>query len=370
MGLMAVHLLLLAVTTVLPGLSSPVKIYSHCLGALGHVAELPPYCVPSQCWHSDILKTILVNCGGLSFHQEYCHVEAHQDDRTQWEDLTRVAQLNAACDAGEKAMLPSQDIADLPRQEAFPLEPICMFVDGKKMMSDTGAHIAAGRQVARSFFHWTSRLFTDAFDEVDWPQVHRMLNKEVPRLFQVWACKQVMNIAATNKNLHWRHRDGWNNKCPCCTIHMEMAEHILLSPKEGQIEAFRLAMTVLEQWLKEADTDPDLADCIVEYEQRRGTVMKEEVVQEAPCRFRTMGPSQDKIGWRRFLEGMISKEITVMQRQFYALNGSRVSLEKWSSGLITWLLEITYRRWLYQNYIYCMTRSPAQLRLQGRKSCY
>jgi hypothetical protein len=52
---------------------------------------------------------------------------------------------------------------------------------------------------SESFFRQTSRMFTDAFDEVDWPHVHRTLNDEVPRLFQVWACKQVMNIAATNK---------------------------------------------------------------------------------------------------------------------------------------------------------------------------
>jgi hypothetical protein len=128
--------------------------------------------------------------------------------------------------------------------------------------------------------------------------VHRTLNKEVPWLFQVWACKQVMNIAATNKNLRRRQRKGWSNKCPCCTIHVETAEHILLCPKEGRIEAFQLATTAtaLERWLNEADTDPDLADCIVEYVQWRGTVTMEEVVREAPCRFRTMGLSQDKIG--------------------------------------------------------------------------
>ncbi len=92
-----------------------------------------------------------------------------------------MAQLNAACDAGAKAMPRSQDITDLPRQESFPLEPIRMFVDGKKMTSDTGAHIwyTAGCQVARSFFHQTSRLFTEAFNKVDWPQVHRTLNEEV-----------------------------------------------------------------------------------------------------------------------------------------------------------------------------------------------
>jgi hypothetical protein len=130
-------------------------------------------------------------------------VEAHQDERMQWEDLSRAVQLNAACNVGAKAMLRSQDITDFPRQEVFPQEPICMFVDGIKMTLDTGAHIryAAGRQVACSFFHKMSRMFTDAFDKVDWPQVHRTLTKEVPRLFQVWVCIQLMNIAAMNKNL-------------------------------------------------------------------------------------------------------------------------------------------------------------------------
>ncbi len=128
-------------------------------------------------------------------------MEAHQDECMHWEELSRATQLNAACNAGAKAMLCSQDITDLPWQEVFPQEPVYMFVEGTNMTLDTGAHIryAAGRQVARLFFHKMSRMFTDAFDEVDWPQVHRTLTKEVPRLFQEWACKQVMNIAATNK---------------------------------------------------------------------------------------------------------------------------------------------------------------------------
>jgi hypothetical protein len=81
-------------------------------------------------------------------------------------------------------------------------------------------------------------MFTDTFDEVDWPNVYRTLNKEVPRLFQVWACKQVMNISATNKNLCWRHWDGRSDKCPCCTIHVETAEHVILCPEVGRVEAF------------------------------------------------------------------------------------------------------------------------------------
>ncbi len=64
-----------------------------------------------------------------------------------------------------------------------------------------------------------------------------------------------------------------------------------------------------------------------------------------------MGQSQDKIGWRQFLEGMISKEITGIQQQHYALRGLRMSMERWSSRLITWLLEITHGQWVYPNFI-------------------
>ncbi len=141
LGLMAIHLLLLAVNTVSPGLAGRVKIYLDCLGALGRTAELPPYCIPTRCKHSDVLKMILVNCGGLLFYQEYIHFNAHQENLKRWEDLSREAQLNAACDAGTKAKLRLQDITNLPQQEPFPLEPLCLFVEGTKMTSDMWAHI-------------------------------------------------------------------------------------------------------------------------------------------------------------------------------------------------------------------------------------
>ena len=198
------------------------------------------------------------------------------------------------------------------------------------MTSDTGAHIqyAAGCRIARSFFHQTSRMFTDAFDEVDWPQVHRTLNEEVPQLFQIWACKQVMNIAATNKNLRRRHRDGRSNTCPCCTIHVETAAHVLLCPEAGRVEACMLGTNTRERWLDKADTDPDLTESIVEYVRQRGTTTMEEAINDSPPRFRHMDLSQDKIGWRQFLEGMILTEITTIQRQFMAVNGSSISLDK------------------------------------------
>ena len=107
----------------------------------------------------------------------------------------------------------------------------------------------------------------------------------------------------------------------------------------------------LELWPKNADTDPDLTESLMEYVWQRGTITMEDATNGTPPRFRQMALSQDKIGWRRFLEGMILAEITTIQRQYMAVNGSRMSLDKWCTGLITRLLEITHGQWLYRNYI-------------------
>lgn len=141
MGLMAVHLILLSVNTILPDLQGSVHIYSDCLGALSCVAELPPERIPTRCKHSDILKTILVNCGKLSFERIYSHVKAHQDDHKKWHELDRPAQLNTACDSKAKSTNRSQDIINPSQQLPFHLEPVCLFVEREKMTSDTGPHI-------------------------------------------------------------------------------------------------------------------------------------------------------------------------------------------------------------------------------------
>ena len=46
---MAIHLILLAINEVNPGLGGSIHIYSDCLGALDKVKNLPPSRIPSVC---------------------------------------------------------------------------------------------------------------------------------------------------------------------------------------------------------------------------------------------------------------------------------------------------------------------------------
>jgi len=137
LGLMAIHLILLSVKRVSPTLMGSVHIYSDCLGALDKFRNLPPHRIPSKCRHSNILKNVMLHCGSMSFTRQFSHVSAHQDDRTKWENLTRAEQSNCTADFGAKRVLLRHDAADLPRQQKFPLEAVCVWAGREKMTSDT-----------------------------------------------------------------------------------------------------------------------------------------------------------------------------------------------------------------------------------------
>ena len=349
MGLMAIHLLLLSVNKTNPSLSGSVHIYSDCLGALDKVENLPPYRIPSKCRHSDVLKNIMVNCSDLSFSRLFSHVKAHQDDHDEFHTLERPAQLNCGCDAKAKNSIINMDPTAMPQQRPFPMEPICIFVDAEKMTSDTGPRIRywAHKQLAATFFDAEQILFTHQFVEVDWPVVYATLH-EVPRMFGVWACKQVMDIAGTNFNQS-QYIEGHNPKCPSCDTCNETCAHVLFCREAGRVDALHKTITSMEIWLKENGTDPILAHCLVEYAKGRGERTMEAITEGRGHRYHNLGQSQDLIGYRRFMEGMISAECRTIQHQYSVICGSKHSADKWARGLITRLLEITHGQWLYRN---------------------
>ncbi len=124
LGLMAIHLLLLAVNKVEPHLDGSITVYSDCERALGSIESLPTLKIPLKYKHADILKNILVNCTGLSFRIKYQHISAHQDEGTPFHLLSRPAQLNCAADAGAKHQIRSLVLSCPSQQQRFPLEPI------------------------------------------------------------------------------------------------------------------------------------------------------------------------------------------------------------------------------------------------------
>ena len=94
---------------------------------------------------------------------------------------------------------------------------------------------------------------------------------------------------------------------------------------------------------------PRLRQVLIEYPKKRGGATMQEIVGDRSGPFQRLAKSMDTIGWRRFMEGMISSEVLEIQRNSNGLGQRRISVEKWGAGLVTRLLEVTHRQWLYRN---------------------
>jgi hypothetical protein len=188
----------------------------------------------------------------------------------------------------------------------FPLEPVCVFLGKNKLTSDKGKELRfwVHRKLARSAYHDMKILDVRQFDKVDWEMVHALL-WQVPRMFQIWACKQVMNIAPANANTPWD--DSINPLCPSCAQVPETCSHILYCDNTGRVDALLKSIELLDTWLGEVNTDCDLCDCIIEYAKGRGGVQMSNICQGRAQRYEIMAREQDEIGWRRFMEGMVCK---------------------------------------------------------------
>ena len=140
-------------------------------------------------------------------------------------------------------------------------------------------------------------------------------------------------------NAFMHNIDKRSKKCPSCTTCEETRAHILQCEEYGRVKAFKKAVENLEVWMEDMGTDPGLIDCITGFAMGRGGVSKESAVSQLSWRYQQLGVSQDKIGWLRFMEGMmVSKEVVTMQAEHFAVSGSRLSVKRWRSGLITRLL--------------------------------
>jgi hypothetical protein len=119
-------------------------------------------------------------------------MEVHQDDRVKWEELSREAQLNAACDSGAKKGDPETG-QYWPASAAAISSQTDMYVWGREK-DDIGhgiAHQVFGRTANSALvFSWNIAYVYQRFwwGSLATCALHT-LNEEVPQLFQVWACK-------------------------------------------------------------------------------------------------------------------------------------------------------------------------------------
>jgi hypothetical protein len=272
-------------------------------------------------------------------------VRAHQDNKMGYQYLSQPSQLNCTMDFNAKIVLLDIQPMIFPSQHAFSLEPVCAFTGPTKITADTGQHLWywAHRRLAKKLFYQMDIMYSQQFELVDWEMVYLQLNS-IPKLFQLWACKQVMGIAGT---IEWDKTVI--RKCPSCMQEWDTCAHVLHCCHTGRVETLHHTINIMEAWMKEVDTDPDLLDCIAEYAYAQGNRAMTKFFNRLGEIYLQMACNQDAIGWQRFMESMIATQMREIQCQYHISEGTQTNPEQWAQGLILKLLEATHGQWLYWN---------------------
>jgi hypothetical protein len=262
--------------------------------------------------------------------------------------------MNCVCDSLAKGAITTAIRAgylDRPTQ-LLPREDVALIINGNKVTNDISQPLRfhESKKSARKFFtnRKTKRWTEECFDEIDWEHLELAL-KNKPEGYKVWRSKQNSGFCGTRVQVGRYAGDHLpDEKCPNCG-QREIAEHLMLCPNQDRTRLLTEQTENLEEWLhKDEKTDPELAYWIPKYIRMRGTTQFA-AMGEMSATMRHIAESQDKIGWRRFTEGCISKEFHKKQTFFLQMTNNRLNGKDWTKQLISRLLQITHSQWIYRN---------------------
>ena len=183
-----------------------------------------------------MLKNVLANCTSLTFGMEYMHIKAHKDNPARYNVLERPSQLEYLCNRMVKGVVWGLAGEEYPNQKMFPLDPLAMFIGEDKLTTDMSgeSRFWVKKQIVKTVFDKLRLMLSEKFHEVVWRHVYDAV-LETPRMFQIWACKQVANIAVVNRNLSKKMKDQCS-KCLSCDVGEETCHHVTCCNGEGRVE--------------------------------------------------------------------------------------------------------------------------------------
>ena len=181
------------------------------------------------------------------------------------------------------------------------------------MTSDTSKLLRfwVHKQRVDQTFYQLGLMSSQHFQEVAGKQVYDALH-DVTMMLQIWACKQVTNIAGVDSNQAVYIADH-DPMCPRCNEEEETCGHVLCYDEEGRVKNLNYTIDLLDSWMTTVGTNNPLRRCLTDYARKRGGVSMEHIVWGKGPKFYKLGQSMDKIGWRRYMEGMVSSEVLGIQ---------------------------------------------------------
>ena len=227
----------------------------------------------------------------------------------------------------------------------LPLETARLYVNGSKQTSDVGRGMRRdkGRQTARAFYREKGLLPPEVFDTVEWDGIELALSDK-PRMYKLWYGKQCTGFCGTNSKLvQWKM--STDLRCPDCNRLSEDAAHLMVYPSSHRRKLLEEQICKLKTWMALHNTEPGLLRLVAEY--FRGGGQKTFARMRVTRELKELGRTQDRIGWRNFTEGKITKCFRAVQRRFLKASGASLTVDLWLKAFVSKLLGMTHSMWIF-----------------------
>ena len=289
--------------------------------------------------HSDIVSAIKKLRTILPFEVTAKHVKGHQDDLLDFDELDRLAQLNVMMDIDAKSLLEILEQNPSPHElhDNYPSHPHSMILPSVneqqicETMSKTIYSMITDRAILE---YWVEkeRFCEDDIPKIDWDNQAKAM-KLSPLSTRRFISKWASNWIGTGENMKkWNIRP--HGYCPFCKNDNENTHHILKCLHEEATKINHDALWVWTESMIKIKTCPRAVRAIRDelYAWRNNTSLPtldntNETLTKAIL-------SQRQIGWKSFIEGLLTLEWKQYQKEYFEETESLQSHNLWVSKAI------------------------------------
>ena len=291
------------------------------LSALNRVQQVTCETINTRQNSCDLLSACAKLKESLPITLLYAHVKGHQDDEVPIQKLSIPAQLNILMDAIAKNML-----TDHSEEYALSLKPHSLSIPMPKHNNATYVYQDYRRELynlimeSKAHDYWISdkkRYSTSTKDLIDWNaqnQAMKTLNTTKQRNIVKW-CSDWVSVGKNMERWNLRYR----GHCPFCAHPRETTSHVIMCQSVEVTDQWKKVLSQYDHQLIKLHTCYYLRKAII-YELlswRRNSLQQPPTLSHADETLKEAILEQRQLGWKVFLEGLVSVKIVNYQKAYH-----------------------------------------------------
>ena len=296
--------------------------------------------------HFDFYQSINAALEHSPIQWQFLHIEGHQDELHQFEELSRPHQLNVLADLKAKETVLQAIENNTLHQYRLRSLPYCTVeIRVCSQLQSSIKYHCSSVQIKQ---YWLNKhQMEDNVINIDWDLKSKSHNNST-KTFNRWLSKHSIGFCGVGKMLK-RYNYQSHTSCPRCGRTQETTSHVLQCKQDSACQLWDKEVSNLHNWMIKQKMQPLLAEIIThnisawKYSTQINQLLPQ---NQHLCQALLQ---QDRIGWKQFIEGFWSKSWRKCQQQHFdnihSPNSSLLLLSKTQRRI--W--RITWEMWQHRN---------------------